>query len=68
MALGDLAMLGSQENLLEGMKDLKQKEQRASKSNARLLDLNCSKCGQLFSSAIGLKNILAQPEIIFVNE
>jgi hypothetical protein len=43
---------------------LKQKEQRASKSNACLLDLNCSKCGQLFSSAIGLKNFLAPPETI----
>jgi len=38
---------------------LKQKEQRASKSNSRLLDLNCSKCGQLFSSAIGLKKHLS---------
>jgi transposase len=34
------------------------KEQRASKSNARLSDLNCSKCGQLFSSAIGFKKRL----------
>jgi hypothetical protein len=46
---------------------LKQKEQRASKSNAYLLDLNYSKCGQLFSNAIGLKSFLAPPETIFVN-
>jgi hypothetical protein len=38
---------------------LKQKEQRAFKSNARQLDLNCSKYGQLFSSAIGLQKHLS---------
>ena len=37
---------------------LKQKEQRASKTNSRLLELNCSKCGQLFSSPTGLRTHL----------
>jgi hypothetical protein len=37
---------------------LKLKEQRASKTNSRLLELKCSKCGQLFSSPTGLKTHL----------
>jgi hypothetical protein len=36
---------------------LKLKEQRA-KTNSRLLELKCSKCGQLFSSPTGLKTHL----------